>query len=84
MGLVARRKVLIQKDKHGRVKSKSLSIPLEIETGVEHTMAADALILSDPTGVLTKEELSEMLDLIEPIYWRKKLKKEISEPDRPA
>jgi len=74
MGLTAKRRVLIQKDKDGNVKSKALSIPIEIETGSEHTMAADALILSDPTGVMTKEELSEMLKAIEPQYWQKKMK----------
>ena len=74
MGLTAKRRVLIQKDKDGNIKSKALSIPIEIETGVEHTMAADALILSDPTGVMTKEELSGMLKVIEPQYWQKKMK----------
>jgi len=65
MGIVAKRKVLIQKDKEGNVKSKALSIPIEVETGEEHTMAADDLVLSDPTGKLSKEELSRMLKRIQ-------------------
>lgn len=71
MRLTAKRKVLIQKEKGGRVKSKALSIPVEIETGDKHTMAANDLILSDPMGVVPKEKLLEMLDSMTP----KKLKK---------
>ena len=76
MGMTAKRKVLIQKDSDGRVKSKALSIPTELETGEYHTMAASALILSDPTGSLSKGELAELLESIESIYWQKKIQKE--------
>ncbi len=72
MSLTAKRKVLVQKDKEGRIKSKALSIPVEMVTGDEHTMAANALILSDPAGILTKEALDELLQSIEPTYWKKR------------
>jgi len=75
MGIKTERKVLIQRDKSGRIKSKALSIPPELETEDRHVMAANAIIISDPTGVLTKDELYQILeDYIEPIYWEKKRK----------
>jgi len=82
MGMTTKRKVLIQKDSDGRIKSKALSIPTELETGQYHTMAANALILSDPTGTLSKEELAELLEAIESIYWQKKIQKETNNADQ--
>ncbi len=59
MGIKARRKV------YQIGKSKALSIPHELNTGEEHTMAADFLILSDPTGKISPELLYQWLQEIE-------------------
>jgi len=76
LGIKDRRRVIEVRDKQtGRIKAKYLSINPELETEEYHELAADALILSDPTGVLDKDELYELLQQIEPYYWRKKIKK---------
>jgi len=76
MGIKTRRKILVQKDKSGRIKSKALSLPLDLHTQDESPLAADSLILADPTCVLDEDELHSFLELIEPRYWELKRKKE--------
>lgn len=79
MGIKTTRGVIEQRDRKGKVKFKALSIPPGLETQDKHAMAADAVILSDPTGVLTEEELYKLLqEKIEPVYWEKR-KKQLAE-----
>jgi len=69
MGIKFRRSVYKSRDpRTGRVKSAALSIPPEVNAAEEHTGAADALILSDPTGRIPEEILHEWLERhIEPL-----------------
>jgi len=67
MGFTARRAI------YKIHRSKALGIPSETRTGNEHTMAMDALILSDPMGEVPEEILYSWLENIEKHYheWKK-------------
>jgi len=72
MGIKFERSVYEAKDpKTGKVRSKALSIPPEINSGEVHTGAADTLVLSDPTGRIPPEVLHQWLEEnIEPLRFR--------------
>lgn len=63
MGIRARRKV------YRMGNSKSLSIPPELVTGKEHTMAADRILIADPRGEIPEDELHDFLEeVVEPLF----------------
>jgi len=65
MGLKDRRSNI----RHGRYSSV-LVIPASIEKGDESTLAANRLILVDPRGEISAEDLLEFLERhIEPAFW---------------
>ena len=64
MGIKARRKNL----KIGG--STAFTIPSDMTTGEESTLAADRIMLVDPKGEISPDELEEFLETcIEPIFW---------------
>jgi len=80
MGIKFRRAVYQVKDKSGRLKAKSLSIPTEAVTGEEHTGALDYLVLSDPQGQIPESILYQWLEeIIEPLRlkWLEEKRKEV-------
>jgi len=65
MGLKDRRSNI----KHGRYSSV-LVLPASIEKGDESTLAANRLILVDPRGEISADDLLEFLEShIEPAFW---------------
>lgn len=66
MGIKARRKI------YRMGNSKSLSIPPELVTGKEHTMAADRIIIIDPLGEISEDSLHDFLENeVEPLFRRR-------------
>jgi len=62
------------KDKRAVLKlakySRAVTIPAKLKTGDFATLAADRLILLDPRGEITKEDLLEFLEkYVEPNFW---------------
>lgn len=54
---------------HGRY-STALILPANLEKGKESTLAANRLILVDPRGEITEDDLLEFLErYIEPAFW---------------
>ncbi|MDI6904547.1 MAG: hypothetical protein QMD13_03515 [Candidatus Bathyarchaeia archaeon] len=71
MGLKDRRSNI----KHGRY-SLALILPATIEKGEESTLAANRLILVDPRGEISEEDLLEFLEtFVEPNFWPWYMKK---------
>ena len=65
MGIKDRR----SKIKHGRY-SQALVLPSRLKKGRESTLAANRLILVDPRGEITEDDLLEFLETyIEPNFW---------------
>jgi len=65
MGLKARRSNI----KHGRYSSV-LVLPASIEKGDKSTLAANRLIIVDPRGEISADDLLEFLEThIEPTFW---------------
>ena len=63
--------------KHGKY-STALVIPASIEKGNESTLAANRLILVDPRGQISENDLLEFLEEhIEPHFWPWYLKKRL-------
>ena len=55
--------------KHGRY-SQALILPAMLKKGKESTLAANRLILVDPRGEITEDDLLEFLETyIEPNFW---------------
>lgn len=51
--------------------STALTIPSDMTVGDESTLAADRIMLVDPRGEISPEELEEFLENhIEPIFWK--------------
>ena len=56
--------------KHGRY-SQALILPAMLKKGKESTLAANRLILVDPRGEITEDDLLEFLETyIEPNFWQ--------------
>ncbi len=73
MGITAKRSNV----KHGRY-STALVLPANIEKGSESTLAANRLILVDPRGEISGQDLLEFLETyIEPSFWSWIREKEI-------
>jgi len=54
---------------HGRY-STALILPANLKKGKESTLAANRLILVDPRGEITEDDLLEFLErYIEPAFW---------------
>lgn len=67
MGLATRRKVT---PRGTRGASKSIVIPSQLKTGEVATMAANRLIVLDPRGEISEDDLLEFLEqYIEPSFW---------------
>jgi hypothetical protein len=65
MGLKGRRPNI----KHGRY-SRALILPAILEKGVQSTFAGNRLMLVDPRGEISEEDLLEFLEkYIEPQFW---------------
>jgi len=64
MGIKDRRKVL----KTGYY-SKAITIPAKLEIGKYATLAANRLIIIDPRGEISEDDLLDFLETIEPIFW---------------
>ena len=55
--------------KHGQY-SQALVLPSKLKKGKESTLAANRLILVDPRGEITEDDLLEFLETyIEPNFW---------------
>ena len=55
--------------KHGKY-SQALILPSKLKKGKESTLAASRLILVDPRGEITEDDLLEFLETyIEPNFW---------------
>jgi len=55
--------------KHGRY-SKALVLPASIEKGQHSTFAANRLMLVDPRGKISEQDLLEFLETyVEPNFW---------------
>ena len=55
--------------KHGKY-SRALILPAAIEKGKESTLAANRLMLVDPRGEISPEDLLEFLEkYVEPQFW---------------
>jgi len=71
------------KDKRCNVKrgySTSLVIPAKLKVGKKSTLAANRLMLVDPRGEITEDDLLEFLEkYIEPQFWPWLKTKEVSE-----
>jgi len=65
MGIKAKRRNL----KHGKY-SRAIVLPAAIEKGAESTLAADRIMLVDPRGQITEDDLLEFLEVfLEPHFW---------------
>jgi len=65
--------------KHGQY-SRALVLPAKIKKGEESTLAANRLILVDPRGEISEDDLLEFLErFIEPEFWPWVKEKENSE-----
>lgn len=65
MGLKDRRANI----KHGQY-SRALVLPAKIKKGTESTLAANRLILVDPRGEISEDDLLEFLErFVEPQFW---------------
>ena len=51
--------------------STAFTIPSGMSSGEDTTLAADRIMLVDPRGIITPEELEEFLEThIEPLFWK--------------
>lgn len=51
--------------------STAFTIPSDMSTGEDSTLAADRIMLVDPRGEISPEELEEFLEgYIEPEFWK--------------
>lgn len=51
--------------------STAFTIPSDMTTGEDSTLAADRIMLVDPEGKISPDELEEFLEThIEPIFWK--------------
>ena len=51
--------------------STAFTIPSSMSSGEDSTLAADRIMLVDPTGKISPEELEEFLEgHIEPLFWK--------------
>lgn len=65
MGLKARRK----NQKVGQT-SNAMVIPAGLEVGEESSIAANRLILADPQGEISEDELLRLLESVEVEFWK--------------
>jgi hypothetical protein len=71
MGIKARR----SNHPHGKY-SRALILPANLKIGKYSTLAADRLILVDPRGEISEDDLLEFLEeFVEPQFWAWYLKK---------
>ena len=67
MGLATRRKVT-RRGAHGA--SKSIVIPSKLKTGELATIAANRLMIVDPRGEISENDLLDFLEqYVEPNFW---------------
>jgi len=67
MGLATRRKVTAR---GARGASKSIVIPSKLKTGQTATMAANRLMIVDPRGEISEDDLLQFLEkFVEPQFW---------------
>jgi len=68
LGLATRRRVT---RRGARGASRSIVIPANLKTGKVATIAADRLMLVDPCGKISEDDLLEFLEqYIEPEFWK--------------
>ena len=80
MGIKARRANI----QHGKY-SQALVLPANLKKGKESTLAANRLILVDPRGEISADDLLEFLEAhIEPVFWNWLKTKEIEKVEAAA
>ena len=62
------------KDRRSNIKwgsySRALVLPASLEKGKESTLAGNRLLLVDPRGVISEDDLLEFLEMfVEPAFW---------------
>lgn len=79
MGVTVRRKVRKAGSKR---KSSYINVPSPVRTGEEVTIAVDRILIADPLGKISKEDLHEFMEeFVEPAFWKWRKEKEGSDDE---